>query len=197
MSIEGISATRPDLSILKGLCLTHQNLPFPPILYSIWTSKSALCCDGRCGVVRTLTCSGLARCELLPEVSRSNRRDPTSTMEVIAGRSSRPSDVNPYSTDGGEVARTLRSSTPRASRSRSLPVSTLAVIVGLSRRNSENRRGPLLRHQTSSGVQRPLSKAIHFDMGQPPGGGATFLRIFRLIVAFPWRFPDGYLHSGR
>jgi hypothetical protein len=108
-------------------------------------------------------------------------------MEVITGSSSCPSDVNSYSTDGGDVAITLRLITPRPSRSRNRPLSTFAVIVGVSRRNSENRREPLLKLQMSSGVQRPPTNAVHFDMGQP-GSGSTFFRIFKLIIVLQGSF---------
>jgi hypothetical protein len=105
-------------------------------------------------------------------------------MDLIAGSNSFPNSDNSYSTVGGDVGITVRVRTPRFSRSRSLLVMTFAEMNGLSRRNSENRRGPSLSDQSSSGVQQPPSRSMHFDIGQP-GSAITFFRTLRTIT-LPW-----------
>ena len=95
------------------------------------------------------------------------QRDPTSTIDLIAGSSSFPKSASSYFTLDGDVGMTLRVRTPRCSRSRSLLVITLAEMNGLSRRNSENRRGASLKDQSTSGAQQPSSRAVHLDLGEP------------------------------
>ncbi|WP_416360953.1 hypothetical protein [Burkholderia gladioli] len=52
---------------------------------------------------------------------------------MIAGSNSHPSEVSWYSTEGGDVGITWRSITPRASRSRNLPLSTAQFSMTMHR----------------------------------------------------------------
>jgi len=73
----------------------------------------------------------------------------------------------------------------QAARDReALVVITFAEMNGLSRRSSENLRGPSLKDQSTSGVQQPRSKSMHFDMGQPGGAFTVFLTL-RTIALRP------------
>jgi hypothetical protein len=95
----------------------------------------------------------------------------------IAGNSSRPSSVSSYSTDGGEVGITRRTTTPLDSSSRSRALSTRAETFGMSTRSSPNRRGCALRYQITFGAHAPRSNAMHSESGQV--GGTTGARLRR------------------
>ena len=65
----------------------------------------------------------------------------------MAGNNLCPSAVSVYSTEGGDVAKTLRTITPLLWSLRNLELSTLADMRGISDRNSPKRRGPALKYQ--------------------------------------------------
>ena len=116
---------------------------------------------------------------------------PTAAIASIAGSKSRPSRLNAYSTDGGEVGFTVRSMTPFSSNSFSRVVSIFAETFGISRRNSEKRRAPALKFQIIAGVHVPPITDKHSDSGQSWGaGGLKFFRIFRAIRLY---FLAGFL----
>ena len=100
-------------------------------------------------------------------------------MAWMAGINSRPSPVSAYSTDGGVVGITLRTTTAFVCSSRSRVLRTLAEMGSMSARSSMNRRGPALKCQITFGVQAPPKSDMHSVNGQAGnGGGALFLRTF-------------------
>jgi hypothetical protein len=111
----------------------------------------------------------------------------------MAGTSSRPSVVNEYSTDGGDVGMTLRVTTPLSSNSCNRPLSTFAEIKGMSLRNSLKRRGSPLRYQMTLGVHAPPRSAMHSVKGQAGIGGGTLLFRLLSVITKTFRFPVGYL----
>ena len=82
-------------------------------------------------------------------------------MALNALVNSCPKGVRLYSTDGGEVGRTVRSMTLRASSSRNRCESTLADTGGISMRNSLKRRGPSRKCQITFGAQAPAMIDMH------------------------------------
>ena len=128
-----------------------------------------------------------------PLVSLSSARVfswwPTSTIAVSAGMSCRPNVVRQYSTDGGEVGNTRRSSTPLSCSSRKRWDKTLAETGGMSMRSSLKRRGPSRKCQITLAAQAPEITAMHSVRLQRSGGGVLwFFRILRAMdrtVGYP------------
>jgi len=106
----------------------------------------------------------------------------TSTIASRAGTSMAPRSVSSYSTEGGEVGRSRRRITPRASSSLSRVVSTLGETGGMSTFSSPKRRGPARRCQITCGVQAPAMIDRQGLSSQPSGGfGAWFFLTFSAI----------------
>src|SRR3546814_16692657 len=84
--------------------------------------------------------SAAARRSLAVTQSRAPARSfnwwPTSAMALIAGTSCWPRSVSEYSTEGGEVGFTSRTTTPLASSARRRAVSTLAETLGMWTRSA-------------------------------------------------------------
>lgn len=96
-------------------------------------------------------------------------------MASMAGINSRPKSVSSYSTDGGEVGRTVRSTMPIDSNSFRRALSILAETTGMSERSSLKRRGPPVRYQMTLGVHAPPRYFMHERIGHV-GSGERFFR---------------------
>ena len=92
-------------------------------------------------------------------------------MAARAGTSSAPKEVSSYSTEGGEVACTVRVTTPRAVSSFRRAESTFAETGGMSMRNSLKRLGPARRCQMTFGAHAPEISARQSVSAQVSGGG--------------------------
>ena len=118
--------------------------------------------------------SGKPRCT----ARRSFSRCPTATIASIAGFNSQPRSVREYSTVGGEVGFTVRSTTPSTASFFNRVDSTLADTPLRSPFNSLKVLGECPRYQMMPGVHAPPMMPRHSRSGQVSGGGTTlfFLR---------------------
>lgn len=105
---------------------------------------------------------------------------PTSTIASTAGFSSFPSSVKEYSTVGGEVSMTCRTTTPSSTNIFNRCVNTLEDTPSKSCLSSEKRLDCVLKNQMMLGVHAPPIILRHSPNGQLSGGGVTLF--FRLGI---------------
>lgn len=86
---------------------------------------------------------------------------------------------------------TSLATTPSASISRNRVVSTLEVIVPMSRRKSPKRLGSSQRYQSTLGVHAPESNLKHVSSGQFSGGGGRLDRWLSIVKQYYTKYPAG------